>query len=434
MPGQDVGHNNFATDLWPELITKIKFKSSHEPGYRSDLRPALNWGLQVSWLKERSRNEMWMKDDMEMVYPDMVLNGEGEVKRNPIHVVVPGLIPLDLKIQRSTLSGLNGLLELFLPPFTSADPAIRELQSIALINALVQGNSRLIQSNIGFCPGWILGSQEPGTLKTTTALLGLLANGGDPALFLEAGSSAEAIEQLQGLSSFMVLVDDTKATSKIQKVLVGGFQNAKKALVGRSGREKLGGTCFTKNWRQEGWDPRDVAGRMVPQDMNKPATHESGNVSATYKANKAHIKALNTTHLPRDASAILSGKLLHNDVNADENKFTEAHLLACERLQEHEEFANSEPRRLHSLALAPAFLFLLADMVEDADSSKTTSLFVEALNSKDHFFEIYCSNLVKSEEIIQAGMIRAGGMKRKVHEVEDEDAAIDGEPTLDEKL
>jgi hypothetical protein len=143
---------------------------------------------------------------------------------------------------------------------------------------------------------------------------------------------------------------------------------------------------------------------------------------------------LNTTHLPRDASAILSGKLLHNDVNADENKFTEAHLLACERLQEHEEFANSEPRRLHSLALAPAFLFLLADMVEDADSSKTTSLFVEALNSKDHFFEIYCSNLVKSEEIIQAGMIRAGGMKRKVHEVKDEDAAIDGEPTLDEKL
>ena len=86
----------------------------------------------------------------------------------------------------------------------------------------------------GFCPGWILGSQEPDTLKTTTALLGLLANGGDPALFLEAGSSAEAIEQLQGLSSFMVLVDDTKATSKIQKVLVGGFQNAKKALVGRS--------------------------------------------------------------------------------------------------------------------------------------------------------------------------------------------------------
>ena len=143
---------------------------------------------------------------------------------------------------------------------------------------------------------------------------------------------------------------------------------------------------------------------------------------------------MNTTPLPRDASAILSGKLLHNDVNADENKFTEAHLLACERLQEHEEFASSEPRRLHSLALAPAFLFLLADMVEDADSSKTTSLFVEALNSKDHFFEIYCSNLVKSEEIIQAGMIRAGGMKRKVHEVEDEDAAIDGEPTLDEKL
>ena len=184
----------------------------------------------MSWLKERSLNEMWMKDDMEMVYPDMVLNGEGEVKPDPVHVVVPGLIPLDLKIRRSTLSGLDGLLELFLPAFTSADPAIREQQSIALINALVQGNSRLIQSNIGFCPGWILGSHEPGTLKTTTALLGLLANGGDPALFLEAGSTAEAIEQLQGLSSFMVLVDDTKATSKIQKVLVGGFQNAKKKL------------------------------------------------------------------------------------------------------------------------------------------------------------------------------------------------------------
>ena len=125
--------------MWPELITKIKFKSTQEPGYRGDLRPALNWGLQVSWLKERSLNEMWMKDDMDMVYPDKVLNGEGEVKPDPVHVVVSGLMPLDPKIRRSTLSCLDGLLNSSSLPSQSADPAIREQQSIALIKALVQG-------------------------------------------------------------------------------------------------------------------------------------------------------------------------------------------------------------------------------------------------------------------------------------------------------
>lgn len=161
---------------------------------------------------------------------------------------------------------------------------VRDQQSIALVNMIVQANSRLIQYNIGFCPGFILGSYLPGTLKSTTVLLGLLAGGGDPALFLEAGSSTEAVELLQTLSTFCVLLDDSKETKKIQKVIVGGFQvclslllilqlllpqTALKALVGRGSKEKIGGFGSTQNWTGTAWEERIIDGRMLLQDMEK---------------------------------------------------------------------------------------------------------------------------------------------------------------------
>ena len=267
--GKDLEHNVFDPSLWSELFTRVKFDSSQKEGYREDLRPALNWGLQIAFLKEKAMQSKWMVENMEVVYPDHVLDHDGKIKESSTHVIVPGLIPLSLKIKTSSSSGLDGLLEMLLPPRTSEDHEVRQQQVIAIINYLVVANTRLIKYNIGFCPGFYLGSYEPGTLKSTTSLIGILASGGDPALFLEAGSSTEAVELLQTLSSFPVVLDDSRAQKKVQNILVGGFQNAVKALIGRGAREKCGGRAFTGHFGEEIFEERNVEGRLLLQDMTK---------------------------------------------------------------------------------------------------------------------------------------------------------------------
>ena len=91
--GKDLEHNVFDPSLWSELFTRVKFDSSQKEGYREDLRPALNWGLQIAFLKEKAMQSKWMVENMEVVYPDHVLDHDGKIKESPTHVIVPGLIP-----------------------------------------------------------------------------------------------------------------------------------------------------------------------------------------------------------------------------------------------------------------------------------------------------------------------------------------------------
>ena len=123
--GKDLEHNVFDPSLWSELFTRVKFDSSQKEGYREDLRPALNWGLQIAFLKEKAMQSKWMVENMEVVYPDHVLDHDGKIKESSTHVIVPGLIPLSLKIKTSSSSGLEGLLEMLLPPRTSEDHEVR---------------------------------------------------------------------------------------------------------------------------------------------------------------------------------------------------------------------------------------------------------------------------------------------------------------------
>ena len=119
------------------------------------------------------RGGKWMAVDIEDVYPDVVYDGYGKPKEDPIHVVVPKLIPFPLDVSNFDPCGLHGLLEMFLPPYTSEDPEMRKQQMVALVCILSKHFYRLIIYNIGGCPGLILGSFEPETLKSTTALIGL---------------------------------------------------------------------------------------------------------------------------------------------------------------------------------------------------------------------------------------------------------------------
>ena len=111
----------------------------------------------------------------------------------------------------------------------------------------------------------------------------------------------------------------------------------------------------------------------------------------------------------------------------------EKHLHTCELLSESK--PEYDARRLQSLALNPAMMFLLADMVEKANNEKTTKLFVEALNGKMEYFDMYVKNLEKSDKIIEVGK-RAGGRKRKFTDIEFEEEFVENmeNETTDEKL
>ena len=47
----------------------------------------------------------WMPEDVEDVYPGVVFDGNGHAKDDPIHVVIPKLIPIQLEV---SLAGYKG--------------------------------------------------------------------------------------------------------------------------------------------------------------------------------------------------------------------------------------------------------------------------------------------------------------------------------------
>ena len=94
----------------------------------------------------------WMPEDVEDVYPGVVYDGFGHAKDDPIHVVIPKLIPIQMEVVNFEPSGLQGLLEMFLPPYTSENPVMRMQQTVALVAILVMHFYRLIIYNINGCP------------------------------------------------------------------------------------------------------------------------------------------------------------------------------------------------------------------------------------------------------------------------------------------
>ena len=161
-----------------------------------------------------------MVEDIEDVYPGVVFDGNGKPKEDPIHVVVPKLIGFQLDVPEFDPSGLQGLLEMFLPPYTSEDPQMRKQQVAALVCVLCMHFYRLIIYNIGGCPGLVLGSYEPETLKSSTALMGLKM-AGDPSHFLECSSSKESVEVRQTSTTLTTFLDDGNRPQVLEDILVG---------------------------------------------------------------------------------------------------------------------------------------------------------------------------------------------------------------------
>lgn len=105
-----------------------------------------------------------LRQDLEIVYPGgAVYNGWGMKPAQAVHVVVPELMGnIQCRVLSSVDSGLTGLLQRFLPPFTSPDPETRDQQIYALCAFIGIHNYRLIVDYLGGCPGLTFISTEPG--------------------------------------------------------------------------------------------------------------------------------------------------------------------------------------------------------------------------------------------------------------------------------
>ena len=76
----------FDDKLWSEMMDRYIFEHPNIP----TVRPAENVGLQVRFLIDNAfhNNDCISLEDVESVYHDVVYNGLGEVKSNPIHTII----------------------------------------------------------------------------------------------------------------------------------------------------------------------------------------------------------------------------------------------------------------------------------------------------------------------------------------------------------
>ena len=277
--GEVIQHASFDQLLWTEMIPKMMLDYPDMP----TIRPAVNWGVQYHTLvlKAPGRKDKLMREHLEVVYPGAVYDGWGRRLEQPEHVVVSELMGnIQCRVAATEDSGLLGLLERFLHPYTSQDPETRDQQAYGLCAFLGVYHYRFLVDYLGGCPGLTFISTEPGTLKTDTSKQGTLLCG-DPGYILTSTSSDQAIEAAQCQASWPTVHDDAESSRATQKTLVGGYNGGTKGLVSRAvNGEKVGGVCKTENLTtKKVMQPKVVEGREILIHMKKNLREASNNLT-----------------------------------------------------------------------------------------------------------------------------------------------------------
>ena len=211
--------------------------------------PARNEGYQMAHLKDVKRKEGRVKEsDIEYVTKFKVIGVEG-IKEDPIHTVVESATPeVDWRKPDFNLTGLRGFLEVFLPPHTSLDKEQRSQQTVILVASLVQHFYPFIVDHVGECPGLMLASYEPETMKSTLSQV-CAKYFSTPENTLESGSTKESMDMKRSTSTNFILWDDVEggAGNKEHNMWVGGMNGLAKHTVTRGRSYKLAGAMINKN-------------------------------------------------------------------------------------------------------------------------------------------------------------------------------------------
>ena len=238
---------------------------------------ARNEGYQIDYMKEqRRKNGRVQIEDIEYVTKHKVLGCHG-IKENPTHCVVESATPeVDWKKPDFQLSGIKGFFKVFQPPNTSLDKEQRTQQTVVLTAALVPHFYPFIVDQCGECPGLLLASYEPETMKSSLSQIAL-KNFSSPCNFMETGSTKESMDLQRSTSTNFVLWDDVEgAGGKEHGLWVGGMNGATKHTVGKGRSSKLAGAMLNKNI-QPSWmvDPKVLEGRLLWYLMGMSQFHEN---------------------------------------------------------------------------------------------------------------------------------------------------------------
>ena len=97
----DLSYIPFDKALWSELFVRVKH--SCRPISTKNQLEIRAYKSSNYYRQKAKGEELWLVEDVKDVYPGVIFDRNGRVKKNPIHVIVPKFEP----------SGLQGLLEMF---------------------------------------------------------------------------------------------------------------------------------------------------------------------------------------------------------------------------------------------------------------------------------------------------------------------------------
>ena len=402
--------NDFDQALWGPLFKRINFECRNS-GERKLKRPALNLGIQYDYLQEiKNKNKTVTKDDIEVVYPDKILDGSGQEKPNPIHIFVSDLfadmLPGVGKDKVFVDGGIKQFLKMMMPPYTNEDPCIRKNQVISLTFSFALHYYRFIVDQCGGCPALVIGSYETSTGKTLTTKL-ILKTVSDTSHFLAQSSSEQSVNALKAKTSLPFSIDDIEIKSAEHKIILSSFNGATKTTIGRGREKPLAGLVLSKNFKEnEVVEEKDDEGRAFIQIYDKKIDLD---IEDAYDSEAEHADAMDDNQLCRDFLAKMTSKFLKN--KNKKSNFQQKHQAACGIISEMKSAYGS--RKVKCYALPLCCFLMLEEEVEELEDREIEQLFVEVYKDRASFIETLLECLEKTDKLLE------NHVKRRINSHED---------------
>ena len=383
--------------MWGPLFKRVNFECRNS-GERKLKRPALNLGIQFEYLNERKNTKKRVDmNDVEVVYPDIILGGDGREKVDPVHAFVPDIfsdLPGVGKDKIFEDGGIKQFLKMLSPPYTNEDPEIRKNQVISLTFSLALHYYRFIVDQCGGCPALVIGSYETSTAKTMTTKL-VLKTVSDSSHFLAQSSSEQSLNFLKSKTSLPYAVDDIEIKAVEQKIILNSFNGVTKTTIGRGREKPISGLIMSKNFKEdEIMEEKDDEGRTFVQIFDKKI---DGDIDDAYEAEAEHADVMDDNILCRDFLAKLTTKFLKS--KGDKSIFQEKHQAACGMLAERKPGYGN--RKLKSYALPLCAFLLIEDEIEELEDEEIQQIFVEVYKDRATFFGNLLDCMEKTDTLLE---------------------------------
>ena len=364
-------------------------------------------------------------DDLEIVWPDVIYNGIGEVMKKPLYIFIKDLFP-DISFTDSKLDdkGLKQFLRFQLPPYTSTDPDIRTQQIITFNSVFPTHYYRFIIQLCGGCHTTVVGSYESATSKTITARLCLKALG-DQTHFLSHKSSAAAVLTMKTCTSTPVVVDDVESKAAEHQMVLENYNGAIKSTLQRGQEKPLGGLIMTKNF---------IVGEVVLQKDDEGRNkvdiyNQKDQTEDVYETEVDHAEAMEEPVACRNFLAKMTQHFVKP--KGGSCNFQDKHKEACEMLSGLKD--NYNCRKIKTYAMPIAACLLIDEEVKKENDDDTTSLFVEVYKDKETFIKKVEESCTKTDELLEKHLVHKGEKKPHIENETDENI-VNHEEVLNEVL